>query len=117
MPCLPGASAPISITASNKKKGGGKTGRGSGPKSSKGKGLGPSSDDAQAPNLSKSAKRDEELYQIDMRRKQVLLADSSEARRANSLNFFAVLFGCSRSVSDQVLGQSVTFCFCSGQGC
>jgi hypothetical protein len=81
MPCLPGASAPISITAS-KKKGGGKTGRGSGPKNTKGgsKGKGPSPDDGQTQHLSKSvAKRDEELYQIDMRRKQILLVESSEA--------------------------------------
>ena len=109
MPCLPGASAPIAITAS-KKKGGGKTGRGSGGglKSTRGKGAGIPLEDGQAPQLSRSvAKRDEELYQIDMQRKQILLADSAEAWLASSLNLFAVSFGYPRSVSDQMLSQSL----------
>lgn len=72
MPVLPGASAPVAITGAPKKRSGGK-GRGRGNSGGKG---GRQDDDAAPRPVSK---KDDELYQIDLMRRQVLLANATES--------------------------------------
>lgn len=81
MPVLPGASAPVAITgaaAKNRSKGKGQArGRGcGGGKGGKG-GRGADVDDDVTHRP--VSKKDEELYQIDLMRKQVLLAKNAES--------------------------------------
>ena len=103
MPCLPGTTAPLAIQPSSKKRAGkGGGGGGASRRQGRGKGKGGAGaaaitagdpkDESTIPQpLPKGvAKRDDELFQIDLQRKQVLLKNQVESYLDRTLRDFAI---------------------------